>query len=88
MITVRPTDRLFFAVRPDAETVEAACFVRLDIHAGGFWVAATVGSVGVEAVFVSGLIASLASVQPGGQEYVDTSGNAVKARVRCVTGPR
>lgn len=23
MITVRPTDRLFFAVRPDAEAVEA-----------------------------------------------------------------
>lgn len=28
MITVRPTDRLFFAVRPDAETVEAICSAR------------------------------------------------------------
>lgn len=28
MITVRPTDRLFFAVRPDAETVDAICTVR------------------------------------------------------------
>ncbi len=28
MITVRPTDRLFFAVRPDAEAVEAICSVR------------------------------------------------------------
>lgn len=28
MITVRPTDRLFFAVIPDAETVEAICSAR------------------------------------------------------------
>jgi len=28
MITVRPTDRLFFAVRPDEETVEAICSAR------------------------------------------------------------
>ncbi len=28
MITVRPTDRLFFAVRPDAEAVEAICSAR------------------------------------------------------------
>ena len=28
MITVRPSDRLFFAVRPDAETVEAICSAR------------------------------------------------------------
>jgi 2'-5' RNA ligase len=28
MITVRPTDRLFFAVRPDVETVEAICSAR------------------------------------------------------------
>jgi len=28
MITVRPTDRLFFAVLPDAETVEAICSAR------------------------------------------------------------
>lgn len=28
MITVRPTDRLFFAVRPDAGAVEAICSVR------------------------------------------------------------
>jgi 2'-5' RNA ligase len=28
MITVRPTDRLFFAVRPDSEAVEAICSLR------------------------------------------------------------
>jgi len=31
MITVRPTDRLFFAVLPDAETVDAICTARLKL---------------------------------------------------------
>jgi len=31
MITVRPTDRLFFAVRPDAETVDAICSARREL---------------------------------------------------------
>ena len=31
MITVRPTDRLFFAVLPDAETVDAICRARREL---------------------------------------------------------
>ena len=31
MITVRPTDRLFFAVRPDEEAVEAICSARRNL---------------------------------------------------------
>lgn len=31
MITVRPTDRLFFAVLPDAETVDAICTARREL---------------------------------------------------------
>lgn len=31
MITVRPTDRLFFAVRPDAETMDAICRARREL---------------------------------------------------------